>query len=63
MTVIIGFTNIIVIKKIEKFSLKSKHLSVPNFFYDLDKSAKLKTQKQKIEKEKNRFLWSSYIIT
>ena len=63
MTVIIGFTNIIVIKKIEKFSLKSKHLSVLNFFYDLDKSAKLKTQKQKIEKEKNRFLWSSYIIT
>ena len=63
MTVIIGFANIIVIKKIEKFSLKSKHLSVLNFFYDLDKSAKLKTQKQKIEKEKNRFLWSSYIIT
>ena len=63
MTVIIGFTNNIVIKKIEKFSLKSKHLSVLNFFYDLDKSAKLKTQKQKIEKEKNRFLWSSYIIT
>ena len=56
MTVIIGFANIIVIKKIEKFSLKSKHLSVLNFFYDLDKSAKLKTQKQKIEKEKNRFL-------
>ena len=56
MTVIIGFTNIIVIKKIEKFSLKSKHLSALNFFYDLDKSAKLKTQKQKIEKEKNRFL-------
>ena len=56
MTVIIGFTNIIVIKKIEKFSLKSKHLSVPNFFYDLDKSAKLKSQKQKTEIEKNRFL-------
>ena len=49
MTVIIGFTNIILI-------LKSKNLFVPIFLYDLDKFAKLETQKQKIEKEKNRFL-------
>ena len=42
-----GFCKYGDIKKFDKSSLKSKHSFLANFFYDLDKFTKLKTQKEK----------------
>ena len=48
MTVNIVFTNIIVIsKKFDRFSLKSKYSFLANIFNDLDKFTRVKTQKEK----------------
>ena len=39
-------------KKLDKLSLKSKHLFLVTFIYDLDKFTKLKTQKERTQKKK-----------
>ena len=39
-------------KKLDKLSLKSKHLFLATFIYDLDKITKLKTQKERTQKKK-----------
>ena len=39
-------------KKLDKLSLKSKHLFLVTFIYNLDKFTKLKTQKERTQKKK-----------
>ena len=39
-------------KKLDKLSLKSKHLFLVTFIYDLDKFTELKTQKERTQKKK-----------
>ena len=39
-------------KKLDKLSLKSKHLFLVTFIYDLDKFTKLKTQKERTQNKK-----------
>ena len=41
-----------IVKKIDKLSVKSKYSFIANFFNDLDKLNKPKTQKEKIEKKR-----------
>ena len=52
--VIIVFTNYRDNKQFDKFSLKSKHSFLANFFDNLDKFTKLKTQKEESEKKKRK---------
>ena len=50
------------IKKFYNLSLKSKHSFLAKFFDDLDGFTKLKTQKEKNIKEKNKFIRYSFRI-